>query len=42
MSQYDNDAVKRKAEETEEEAGRIADTQCPWCKSRSATIRMEK
>ena len=30
MSLYDNDAVKLKAEEIEEEAERIADTQCPW------------
>ena len=39
MSLYDNDAVKLKAEEIEEEAERIADTQCPWCKSRNAIIK---
>lgn len=39
MSRYDNDAVNRKAEEIEEEAERIADTQCPWCKSRNAIIK---
>jgi len=39
MSRYDNDAAKCKAEEIEEEVERIADTQCPWCKSRNAIIK---
>lgn len=39
MSRYDNDAAKCKAEETEEKVERIADAQCPWCKSRNAIIK---